>query len=240
MASLLFRVIDSKSDEIEDGIGYRSSRQRRPSLPRIPFHEELFYIKRHVRQFHHTDSPFVSTTTSFLWALWEAGRRKNMSRPKRNIRIMVINQDAIDPIHRRILYEGKYMNDLYSLDKACGHFARTSSEVLIKHRIPEGAILAIITWDGIKRYLLGIPLHLGSMEYQENEVMGRRYGRWGSYERRLQSWRAVFAQNEPVARSSLGKDIRAICRRGVENANRSKFTEEVYKQLVQHIFSGLS
>lgn len=239
MVSFLFRVIDSTSDQIEDKIGYRSSRQR-SGLPRIPSDREMSYIQQHVAHFDHSDSPFISTTTSFLWALWEAGRRKNMKRRKKDIRIMVINQDAINPPHVHNIHQGDYLSELSSMDKTCGYFARRSSEVLIKHRIPEGAILATITWEGIRSYLRDTPLHLGFMRLEKDEALVREYGKWGSYERRLQSWRAGFARDEHAAKSSLGKQIRAICRRGVESAHaRRGWTEEGYKQLVKDIFSEL-
>lgn len=230
MVSFLFRVIDSTSDQIEDGIGYRSSRQRSlKALPRIPYHQESPYIQQHVACFHHKVSPFISTTSSFLWALWEASRRDDLGGDIDNIRIMVIDQDAINPLDIRDLRADPYH------DKLCAklaNYARSSSEVLVKHRIPEGAILASITWEGIRSEIRDKGLQLGSL-CGRNEHPTRTFGR------RLQSWRGRFARDRHGAKSILGQDIRDVCNFGVEGANERKWTTRVYGELVQRVFSEL-
>jgi len=92
-------------------------------------------------------TPFISTTFSLTWAIFEANRRATNTPPKERVMIAVIDG-------QRLLQYAKTALELLKMypegaNSMLKQFANASQEVLVYAYIPEEAILATVPWEQV-------------------------------------------------------------------------------------------
>ncbi|ESK86680.1 hypothetical protein Moror_9679 [Moniliophthora roreri MCA 2997] len=137
-------------------------------------------INKHVLDWNFRASPFVSTSSSLLWAIWEAGRRviKEHKDPN-SVRIVVIDSRLLESNSILRLTE----DPLYSaLNAEAQDFVEISSEVLVKGHIPHGSIVTEICWvDMSDRLPSFFNINAELKEWEKvGEELRRRWG-YGTY-----------------------------------------------------------
>ncbi|KAF5348034.1 hypothetical protein D9758_010056 [Tetrapyrgos nigripes] len=157
----LFRVYTPKKAVSTDEdsaffVGSKFDQKYAPSTPissdmYLPFGSSLAETATYEDCINHlswetrSSSPFISTSCSFAWAIWDAVRRYN-SGVKHDVEIAVINAAAV---------AGKAVTALQLLKKGNGHtlhekhsrwqrFAQESQSVLVYGFIPRSAVLASV------------------------------------------------------------------------------------------------
>ncbi|KAF9020086.1 hypothetical protein BDZ89DRAFT_279158 [Hymenopellis radicata] len=192
---LLFRVLSDDSRQSDPVEGFQSgwTRAGRQPLPpdSTPQAEMKFIVPHVVAWGNKGSSPFLSTTTDFLWAMWDAGRRaiRGQIQPQ----ILVIDS-------RRLLAKSvrRITESPYTLPDG-NSFAKSSSEVLVKDRIPHEAVLAHIEWSDISD---GLPpffdLDVTFVDYYRG-----RAGVYGAYTQRYSDCRSKFRKQTSEETSDL-------------------------------------
>ncbi|KIY64450.1 hypothetical protein CYLTODRAFT_425208 [Cylindrobasidium torrendii FP15055 ss-10] len=165
--SLLFRVVDRQTDiPNPDNGAYESGFCRSSStMPQDTHEAEKESIIRHVSNpgGNWGKSPFLSTSASFLWCMWEAGRRAaQCGRKADEIHILVLDAS---PLER----EGslRWLNNVdapyrqWFLGTQFYTWIDNSKEVLVKYAIPSYSILGRVNYVDIQRNSPSFfPVHL--------------------------------------------------------------------------------
>jgi hypothetical protein len=172
----LYRVCDESSNTIFEPLGrglvagkyenFTDSQLRRLLVDNPLDRSTNGYIsavdtKRHIgNQPPYLPSPWVSTTSRWLWAVWEASRRVvyrklasgRTARPKAGVVIVIIDAKAITDRsrHRRIFYGLELLPSFYRTEH---QYSNDTQEVLIAHTVPKEYILSCVPWSNIQTAL---------------------------------------------------------------------------------------
>ncbi|KIY64600.1 hypothetical protein CYLTODRAFT_492969 [Cylindrobasidium torrendii FP15055 ss-10] len=171
---ILFRVVDggNRTPKRPPPLKDRSATDLRPAylapgrynghLPPVGLSATLRAVASHIEppasesgleKFHNPKSPFLSTTTSFVWALWEAARRSKIG--IQHVAILIINAKPL--AQNDMLWQpnlpGALPDPKYYLTTKQRSRAQYSSEVLVKEGIPAYYVMAEIEWTDVASVL---------------------------------------------------------------------------------------
>ncbi|KIY64448.1 hypothetical protein CYLTODRAFT_446000 [Cylindrobasidium torrendii FP15055 ss-10] len=150
---LLFRVVERKTDlpNVDNGAYESGFTRLSRAMPQDTHQAEKEYIIRHVTlsEGNSGRSPFLSTSASFLWCMWEAGRRAQKQK-KRGVSILILDASPLehDGLLRRLV-DAPYRE--WFLGTKFYTWIDNSREVLVKNSIPRSSVIGRIQYADIQK-----------------------------------------------------------------------------------------